>query len=238
MAALTVVLAPFEWFLSARSYGRDAMHGPRDQRKERTMKKRLLGAALAGGLVLALAPAASAYDVNLTFDQKSATARVWKGAVAGDIVGALRTSLRSRRVDGEKWRVSTEWIVTAGSQSFAARLRGVINVRTRAVLLRGRIVSGHLEGVQAYAKGRLVNRKTGRLVGRLKLVPVHASTPALPSPAPTLTPAPAPTDDFPCHPASPDGGADPRFAEGCGVSVPPVVEAPSEGGDNTPAVVL
>jgi hypothetical protein len=139
------------------------------------LRPRLTTGALAACLLLALVPTASAHDMRLTYDLKSVSARAWKGTVAGDgdLSGTLAMRVGTRRVVGQRWRVRTAWTVEAGERSFTARARGVINFRTRRVVLDGTVVSGFLAGAEMHVRGRVANRKTRRLVGTATLVPSH-----------------------------------------------------------------
>ena len=194
------------------------------------MKKRLTISALTVGLALALAPLAAAHaeEVNLTFDSRATTARAAEGTVAGDIAGQLTTRIRSRRVSGNRARVTMDWIVRAGGRSFTARLRGVINTRTRSGVLNGRVTSGYLLGAEARAQGRLLGKNRRRFVGTLTLV---GSTHVAPAPQPG-----GPSDgaivceDFQivCELPVEDGAGDPPLDDGAGD--PPVDDGAGDGG--------
>ncbi len=147
------------------------------------MKKRITVSALAVGLLLALAPVAAAHadEVKLSFATTSTSARTAEGTVAGSITGELTTHVRARRVSGNRARVTVDWIVRAGARSFTARLRGVINSRTRSGVLRGRVISGYLLGAEARAEGRLLGKNKRRFAGTLTLVDsTHPQTPQQP----------------------------------------------------------
>jgi hypothetical protein len=147
------------------------------------MKKRLTVSALTMGLALAFAPLAAAHaeEVKLAFDTKATSARAAEGTVAGQVAGELSTRVRARRVSGNRTRVTMDWIVRAGGRSFTARLRGVINTRTRSGALTGRVTSGYLLGAEARAQGRLLGKNKRRFVGTLTLV---GSTHVAPAPQP------------------------------------------------------
>jgi hypothetical protein len=134
----------------------------------------IAASAAAVGAVLVLAPSAAAHDVVLRFDVDSVSARTSGGTVAGDVPGSLTTQVRARRLPRERRLVRMTWNVEAGERSFTARLRGIVNLRTRRAMLDGRVVSGFSAGAVAHARGRLRNVETGRLVGTLTLVP-HAA---------------------------------------------------------------
>ena len=143
------------------------------------MMKRITVSALAAGLVLALAPVAAAHaeEVHLSFDTRATSARAAEGTVAGQFAGTLSTRVVARRITGNRARVTADWAVEAGARSFTARLRGVMNVRTRAGVLTGRVTSGYLLGAEARVRGRLLGKNRRRFVGTLTLVaptPVHS----------------------------------------------------------------
>jgi hypothetical protein len=137
-------------------------------------RPRIAVSAAAVAAVLVLVPTAAAHDVVLRFDVDSVSARTSGGTVAGDVPGSLTTQLRARRLPRERRLVRTTWNVEAGERSFTARLRGIVNLRTRRAALDGRVVSGFSAGAVAHARGRVRNVDTGRLVGTLTLVP-HAA---------------------------------------------------------------
>jgi hypothetical protein len=132
-----------------------------------------LGSAVAVG---APAAAAETAPVRLTFDKSilDPTAGVWEGTTAGDVAGGLRTELRRLEVTGPIWHVTFDWIVTAGPHSFTARLWGVLNTATGAVVMNGTVIDGWLEGAQVYEAGQLVDAATLRFQGSIRLMPATA----------------------------------------------------------------
>jgi hypothetical protein len=132
-----------------------------------------LGSAAAVG-----APAAAAENtpIRLNFDKSilDPAAGVWEGTTGGDVAGGLRTELRSLQVTGPIWHVTFDWIVTAGPQSFTARLWGVLNTATGAVVMNGTVIDGWLEGAQVYEAGQLVDAATLRFQGSIRLMPATA----------------------------------------------------------------
>ena len=128
------------------------------------------------GAVGASSASAESAPVRLSFDKSivDPTAGVWEGATAGDVAGALRTELRGLQVTGPIWHVSFDWIVTAGPQSFTARLSGVLNTATGAVVMNGTVIDGWLEGAQVHETGQLVDPAVLRFQGSIRLMPATA----------------------------------------------------------------
>ena len=128
------------------------------------------------GAVGASSASAESAPVRLSFDKSivDPTAGVWEGATAGDVAGALRTELRGLQVTGPIWHVSFDWIVTAGPQSFTARLSGILNTATGAVVMNGTVIDGWLEGAQVHETGQLVDPAVLRFQGSIRLMPATA----------------------------------------------------------------
>jgi hypothetical protein len=135
----------------------------------------LLALGSVGAVGASAAPAESA-PVRLSFEKSivDPTAGVWEGATAGDVAGALRTELRGLQVTGPIWHVSFDWIVTAGPQSFTARLSGILNTATGAVVMNGTVIDGWLEGAQVHETGQLIDAATLRFQGSIRLMPATA----------------------------------------------------------------
>lgn len=126
--------------------------------------------ALIGGATQ-VATAASSDPVELSFDKTAVAPGVWQGTVSGDIEGALTTQLLDLQVSGPVWRVVFDWIVEAGPSSFTARLDGVLNTRTGAVVMNGEVIDGFLLGARVHEEGQLVDPTTFRFVGYIQLMP-------------------------------------------------------------------
>lgn len=135
----------------------------------------LLAVGSVGAMGASTAAAESA-PVRLSFDKSilDPAAGVWQGSTAGDVAGALRTELRGLQVTGPIWHVSFDWIVTAGPQSFTARLSGILNTATGTVVMNGTVIDGWLEGAQVHEAGRLVDPVTLRFQGSIRLMPATA----------------------------------------------------------------
>jgi hypothetical protein len=134
----------------------------------------LLGAA--GAISITAAATAKAPPVHLTFSKQASGPGVWSGAVAGDIDGALTTRLISLDDHKPVWRVTFDWIVDAGPQSFTARLHGTLDTTTGAVEMKGRVVEGYLEGSQVREAGQLVDPATSAFVGTIDVRPTGRSS--------------------------------------------------------------
>jgi hypothetical protein len=128
------------------------------------------------GAVGASAASAETAPVRLSFEKSivDPAAGVWEGTTAGDVAGALRTELRGLQVTGPIWHVTFDWIVTAGPHSFTARLVGILNTATGAVVMNGTVIDGWLEGAQVHEAGQLVDAGTFSFQGSIRLMPVTA----------------------------------------------------------------
>jgi hypothetical protein len=105
----------------------------------------------------------------LTFDKTAVADGVWQGTVGGDIVGTLETHLTDRQVTGSIWHVRFDWIITAGSHSFVADLRGTLDTVTGAVVMDGRVVDGYLQGARVHEEGQLVDPAVSRFQGTIRV---------------------------------------------------------------------
>jgi hypothetical protein len=139
------------------------------------MRKRILVLAallsVVGAISISATAAAEAAPVHLTFHKQASGPGVWSGAVSGDIDGALTTRLISLDDHKPVWRVTFDWIVDAGEQSFTARLHGTLDTTTGAVEMKGRVVEGHLEGSQVRESGQLVDPATSAFEGTIDIRP-------------------------------------------------------------------
>ena len=113
--------------------------------------------------------AASSNPVRLSFDKSASIVGEWEGIVTGDVNGALRTVLLSRKVTGSIWLVEFDWVVTAGESSFVARLSGTLNTATGAVVMNGAVTSGFLLGARVHEEGQLVDAGASRFVGTITI---------------------------------------------------------------------
>jgi hypothetical protein len=140
------------------------------------MRKIILIAILvcAAGAIAVPAVSASSTPVRLSFDKTATAPGVWHGTVSGDIDGALTTQLLSLRVTGPIWHVTFDWIVDAGTSSFTARLSGILNTSTGAVVMNGNVVSGFLLGAQVHEEGQLIDPVTSEFAGSIRLMPATA----------------------------------------------------------------
>ena len=145
------------------------------------MKRRIsillaLAALGAAGVIAASSPAAasSSAPVRLTFDKSAVAQGVWQGTVEGDVSGSLTTELEGLRISGPIWHVTFDWIISAGASSFTARLYGILNTNTGAVVMNGTVVDGYLLGAQVHEEGQLVDLTTLQFVGSIRLMPATA----------------------------------------------------------------
>ena len=129
----------------------------------------LLGAV--GAISITTAATAKAPPVHLTFQKAAVEPGVWSGTVSGDIGGALTTRLISLDDRRPVWRVTFDWIVDAGPQSFTARLHGTLDTTTGAVAMKGHVIDGHLLGAKVREQGRLVDPATSAFEGTIDIYP-------------------------------------------------------------------
>jgi hypothetical protein len=127
---------------------------------------------LAGMHGVTARPAVAVSDpVRMTFDKAAVAAGVWEGTVSGDIEGTLRTVLLEVEESGAIWHVTFDWIIGSGECSFTARLDGVLNTRTGAVVMDGTVTEGCLLGARVHETGQLVDAATSRFTGSITAFP-------------------------------------------------------------------
>jgi hypothetical protein len=121
-------------------------------------------------------PAANASNapVRLTFDKTAVASGVWQGTVSGDVTGGLTTKLLARDDTGPIWHVTFDWIVDAGPSSFTARLSGILNTQTGAVVMNGNVIAGAWLGAEVHEEGQLVNPVASRFTGSIRVMPATA----------------------------------------------------------------
>lgn len=129
----------------------------------------LLTTVLVGGS--AQRAVASNQPLRLTFHKVGVAPGVWQGTVSGDIEGTLTTQLLDLEVSGPIWRVKFDWIVEAGPSSFTARLGGILNTETGAVVMNGKVLEGFLLGAQVHEEGKLIDPATLGFAGTIQLMP-------------------------------------------------------------------
>jgi hypothetical protein len=137
----------------------------------------LLAGLLALGLAHA-APAGAAAPLALTFEKAAVAPGVWEGTVSGDVNGGLTTFLTGCTgpdpYSGRIWHVEFDWIITAGAESFTARLSGILDTQTGQVVMNGTVVDGFLQGAQVHEEGQLVDAATLRFEGSISVMPSSA----------------------------------------------------------------
>jgi hypothetical protein len=127
---------------------------------------------LAGMHGVSALPALAASDpVRLTFDKAAVAAGVWEGTISGDIEATLQTVLLTVDETGPIWHVTFDWIISSGERSFTARLDGVLNTQTGAVVMDGSVTDGYLLGARVHETGKLVDSSTSRFTGSITVFP-------------------------------------------------------------------
>jgi hypothetical protein len=127
------------------------------------MKQRLLVLLASFSLLWLIVPVPQAgamptvanRPIDLTFEKTAVAEGIWEGTVAGDIDGNLQTILLAPPdVSGAVWHVEFDWIVSAGSQSFTATMQGVLNTRTKTVVMNGTVTEGYMLGARVHEQGQ------------------------------------------------------------------------------------
>ena len=138
------------------------------------MVRRLTFLIVLTGLIGLGQPAAASNEpVRLTFGKVAASPGIWQGTVAGDIEGSLTTVLLDLREAGPVWHVRFDWIIEAGPSSLTARLDGVLNMNTGAVVMDGTVVEGDLLGARIHEEGQLVDAASLRFTGSITILPAN-----------------------------------------------------------------
>ncbi len=134
----------------------------------------VLAGLLSVGLTHA-APASASAPLTLTFEKAAVGPGVWQGTVSGDVDGSLTTVLTDcTGCSGDIWHVEFDWIITAGAESFTARLSGILNTQTGAVVMNGTVAEGFLQGAQVHEEGQLVNAASLGFEGTIRVMPSSA----------------------------------------------------------------
>jgi hypothetical protein len=121
-------------------------------------------------------PALAANDpVRLTFEKAAVAAGVWEGTISGDIEGTLQSVLLTVDETGPIWHVTFDWIIGSGERSFTARLEGVLNTLTGAVVMDGIVTEGYLLGARVHETGQLADAATSRFTGSITVFPATQS---------------------------------------------------------------
>jgi hypothetical protein len=119
-------------------------------------------------------PVESAYFAEFTSVGPEGGDMVWRGAVAGAVVGEL--TVRLARVGRDIGIAQPTWpvegiIFVVGEdprRAFAAEVRGTIDWRTKSLTLEGEVTVGYLRGAHVEQTADLIDRD---LSGELRLAP-------------------------------------------------------------------
>jgi hypothetical protein len=119
-------------------------------------------------------PVESAYFAEFTSVGPEGGDMVWRGAVAGAVVGEL--TVRLARVGRDFDTAQPTWpvegiIFVVGEdprRAFAAEVRGTIDWRTKSLTLEGEVTVGYLRGAHVEQTADLIDRD---LSGELRLAP-------------------------------------------------------------------
>jgi hypothetical protein len=73
------------------------------------------------------------------------------------------------------WHVTFDWRIEAGPSSFTARLSGILNTTTGAVVMDGTVVTGYLLGARVHEEGQLIDPTDLEFAGSIRIEPATAS---------------------------------------------------------------
>jgi len=131
--------------------------------------------AFAFGVTSRPAQAADAAPVYLTFAKSDPDGNyVWNGTVGGDLNGDLETVLLGFSASSKILNVEFDWIVSAGENSFTARMSGILDTETGKVVMNGTIIDGWLKGAQVHEEGQLVDLDSSGFAGTIRIMPASA----------------------------------------------------------------
>jgi len=99
---------------------------------------------------------------------------VWNGTVGGDLNGDLETVLLGFSASSKILNVEFDWIVSAGENSFTARMSGILDTETGKVVMNGTIIDGWLKGAQVHEEGQLVDLDSSGFAGTIRIMPASA----------------------------------------------------------------
>ena len=136
--------------------------------------KLIAALALAATAPVALAGPATAAPpsapLTWTFDKCSAGLGVWQGTATGPtgVTEQLQTELTSARQTGRVLQVEFDWHVGA---TYLAQLSGVLNLKTGAVVMNGRVTEGQYVGSQVHEEGQLYDPANSCFAGTIRVMP-------------------------------------------------------------------
>jgi hypothetical protein len=140
-----------------------------------TLLLALLLLVLVFGATIGPARAAKSAPVYLTFVKSDPDGNyVWNGSVGGDIDGNLETVLMDFSASDKILHVKFDWIISAGNQSFTARMDGILDSETGKVVMNGVVIDGWMKGAQVHEEGQLVDPTNSGFSGTIRIMPASA----------------------------------------------------------------
>lgn len=129
--------------------------------------------ALAAVPVALIQPAAAAPDsapLIWTFDKCAVAEGVWQGTAHGPAgVGEeLETRLTGLRQTDDVLHVDFDWQV---GDTYLAKLSGILNLKTGAVVMNGRVAEGEHAGSRVHEEGQLYDPENSCFAGTIRVLP-------------------------------------------------------------------
>jgi hypothetical protein len=130
--------------------------------------------ALAAIAPVALAGSATAAPqsapLTWTFDKCSVGPGAWEGTANGPtgVTAKLQTQLTSARQTGSVLHVDFDWHV---GTTYLAQMSGVLNLKTGAVVMNGRVTEGQYLGSRVHEEGQLYDATDSCFAGTIRVMP-------------------------------------------------------------------
>lgn len=129
--------------------------------------------AVAAAVPIALVQPAAASDsapLIWSFDKCAVADGVWHGTAQGPTGASepLETRLTGLRQTDSVLHVDFDWQV---GDTYLARLSGVLNLETGAVVMNGRVAEGQFAGSQVHEEGQLYDAENSCFAGTIRVLP-------------------------------------------------------------------
>ena len=129
--------------------------------------------ALAAAVPIALVQPAAASDsapLIWSFDKCAVADGVWHGTAQGPtgVSEPLETRLTGLRQTDSVLHVDFDWQV---GDTYLAQLSGILNLKTGAVVMTGRVAEGQYAGSQVHEEGQLYDAENSCFAGTIRVLP-------------------------------------------------------------------